>query len=88
MNEVAKLNKTKLELSLEYNHLDMERESRDPTPLSWTGYIGSVCVPWQNFSSLLLAFFCYEDPNKRAKNEPMAKKCAKIFCSQKDPKLS
>jgi hypothetical protein len=32
MNEVAKLNKTKVELSLEYNHLDMERESRDLTP--------------------------------------------------------
>jgi len=32
MNEVARLNKTKVELSLEYNHLDMERVSRDLTP--------------------------------------------------------
>jgi uncharacterized protein YprB with RNaseH-like and TPR domain len=31
MNEVAKLNKTKVELSLEYNHVDMEREARDLT---------------------------------------------------------
>jgi uncharacterized protein YprB with RNaseH-like and TPR domain len=31
MNEVAKLNKTKVELSLEYNHLDMGREARDLT---------------------------------------------------------
>jgi len=32
MNEVARLNKTKVELSLEYNHLDTERVSRDLTP--------------------------------------------------------
>lgn len=31
MNEVARLNKTKVELSLEYNHLDLERETRDLT---------------------------------------------------------
>jgi uncharacterized protein YprB with RNaseH-like and TPR domain len=31
MHEVTKLNKTKLELTLEYNHLDLERETRDLT---------------------------------------------------------
>lgn len=31
MNEVAKLNKTKVELALEHYHLDMERENRDLT---------------------------------------------------------
>jgi len=53
MNEVAKLNKTKVELSLEYNHLDMERESRDLTPLSWTGSIGRV---WSYGKILALHF--------------------------------
>jgi hypothetical protein len=29
MNEIAQRNKSKVELTLEYNHLDLERESRD-----------------------------------------------------------
>ena len=61
MNEVARLNKTKVELSLEYNHLDMERESRDLTPQSWTGYIGPIYILWQNFSLTLLVPFFHGD---------------------------